>query len=208
MRGLTLVEALIGVAILGLVAGGVYGVLAAGVDTYGTGMTATDLQSRATDVLDRIVEEFSTSGKDVIHPDAEPPYPTPTLTFQRNAGFASGAVVWDPATQVEFTLTDTEQGDGKDNDGNGLVDEGLVVLTRRVGEPDQERVVMTRWVRSYLEGEEPNGKDDNGNGLIDERGLSFSRTGDVWTIRLTLERRNPKGNLITRTVETSIKVRN
>jgi len=64
--------------------------------------------------------------------------------------------------------------DGVDNDGNGLIDEGLVVWIRNPGDPDEERIVLCRDVSESLEGEVPgNGLDDNGNDLIDEGGLAF-----------------------------------
>ena len=71
-----------------------------------------------------------------------------------------------------------------------------------------QTTVLARFVREYLEGEVPNGKDDNGNGLVDEMGLSFDSIGMVWTVRLTLERRDANGNLCTQTVQTAVKMRN
>jgi hypothetical protein len=67
---------------------------------------------------------------------------------------------------------------------------------------------LVNWVRELLEGELPNGLDDNGNGLIDESGLSFEIDGDTITIRLTLERFDAEGTLITRTVETAVTLKN
>ncbi len=67
---------------------------------------------------------------------------------------------------------------------------------------------MVRNVREHLEGEIDNGADDNGNGLIDEGGLSFSLAGKTLTIRLTIQGIHPKGQLISRTLETSLTLRN
>jgi hypothetical protein len=101
-----------------------------------------------------------------------------------------------------------EQDNGLDDNGNGLVDEGVIVWTENPGLVDERRVIRSHWVREYLEGELPNGLDDNGNGLRDERGLCFSIEGDVLTIRITLERRDDDGRIHTKTVQTSVRVRN
>ena len=65
-------------------------------------------------------------------------------------------------------------------------------------------------VREYLEGEVPNGADDNGNGIVDENGLcmTWDANSNLLTIMLTLERVSPNGGLTTRTVQTSVQVRN
>jgi hypothetical protein len=84
----------------------------------------------------------------------------------------------------------------------------MIVRRENAGTASERTIVLTRWVRELLEGELPNGEDDNGNGLIDEPGLSFDVIGEVWTIRLTLERPDNKGRLVTHTVQTSVKTRN
>ena len=51
--------------------------------------------------------------------------------------------------------------------------------------------------------------DDNGNGLQDEAGFTVCADGiDTLRLRLTLEGRDPKNNLVNRTVETSVHLRN
>ena len=83
-----------------------------------------------------------------------------------------------------------------------------MVRVDNAGTADERLTVLTHWVREYLEGEIPNGKDDNGNGLVDEPGLCFDVIGEVWTIRLTLERRDSKNRSVMHTAQTSIKTRN
>jgi hypothetical protein len=68
--------------------------------------------------------------------------------------------------------------------------------------------VLTHWVRELLEGEEENGIDDNGNGLVDERGFCVERFGETLVVRLTLQRADAEGHLLTRTAVTSTRVRN
>ena len=103
-----------------------------------------------------------------------------------------------------------ELDNGVDDNGNGLVDECRIEFQPDVvGDPG----LVIGWgsfVREYLEGEIPNGVDDNGNGLVDERGLclTYDNASGVLTVRLTLERLDPLGRPLTRTVETAVQVRN
>jgi hypothetical protein len=76
-----------------------------------------------------------------------------------------------------------------------------------VDEPAQE-VVLCGSVRPRAPGEIANGIDDNGNGLVDEAGLSFELSGRTLTIRLTLERPDRVAGTLSRTVTTSVRLRN
>jgi hypothetical protein len=98
--------------------------------------------------------------------------------------------------------------DGKDNNGNGLVDEGVVVRYEVDGTGPVRRTVLTRWVAALLDGEIENHQDDNGNGLIDEPGFCLDRNGDVWTLHLTLQRNDGAGRRVTRTMKTAVTPRN
>jgi hypothetical protein len=107
----------------------------------------------------------------------------------------------------------SETDNGADDDGDGLIDEGMIEFTRDLGAGTERIVRWARGVREYLAGENPNVADDNANGLTDERGLSFSLTGRILTIRLTLQAVGAKGDgasgtVLSRTVETSVRLRN
>jgi prepilin-type N-terminal cleavage/methylation domain-containing protein len=206
--GLTLLEILFSMTIFSIVVSAAYALLFTGVDTYGMGMTISELERHAARVLDQIVDELSVSGLETTSPKPAPPSSSPSVLFQASAGFSAGTAQWAPARSVTLEYAPDDPNDGVDNNGNGMVDEGVVVLRENVGLGNERRIELTRWVREFLEGELPNGIDDNGNGLIDERGLSFDVSGDVWTVRLTLERRDSKGRVIVKTVETSVKSRN
>ena len=88
------------------------------------------------------------------------------------------------------------------------MDEGELVRYEMTPTGPTGLTVLTRWVRPFLEGEIDNGKDDNGNGLIDEPGFCLDRVGDVWTLRLSLQRRDGAGRTVTRTMETAVRPRN
>ena len=102
----------------------------------------------------------------------------------------------------------TDPEDGTDNDGDGIVDEGIVVLRLSAGEPNEYRVVLARGVARYLEGETPNGVDDNGNGQVDEKGLFMQvRNGAIY-VNLTVQRMGRDRQPIFRTVRTAVAMRN
>jgi prepilin-type N-terminal cleavage/methylation domain-containing protein len=207
-HGFTLVEVVVATTLLSVIGGGIFALWNTGVDNYGLGVTGAEVERRSNLVLQQIAEELSTAGRDVLYPQPLPPESSGKLTLQSNQGWSDGDVAWSTPTVIEFRYAADDPNDGKDNNGNGLIDEGIIVRRENAGTADEREIVLTRWVREYLEGEEPNGKDDNGNGLIDEPGLCFDVIGEVWTIRLTLERPDPRGRLVTHTVQTSIKTRN
>ena len=207
-HGLTLLEVMISALVIAAIVGGAYSVLFTGADTYSTGATIVDLQEHTNRVVDEIAERLAVSGQSTLSPLPTTTTASAVVTFQECQGFTAGSVIWAPPGRIGLRYSPTDPNDGVDNDGNGLVDECECVCTFDLGGPDERTVVLTRWVREYLEGEVPNGSDDNGNGLTDERGLAFTRDGDAWTVRLTLERPDAKGRILVRTVETSVIPRN
>ena len=206
--GFTLTEILIASMILLTMVGGIYALFSTGLDTYQVGTSNAEVDRRTVQVLELIADDLATAGRSVVFPTPTYPATTPSVTLQKNTGFAGGAITWGPTTVIAFRHAADDPDDGKDNNGNGLIDEGEVIRTIDAGTPNERTTVITRFVREYLEGEIPNGIDDNGNGLVDEPGLSFDTIGDVWTIRLTLEKRDTRGRLVTQTVQTAVKMRN
>ncbi len=207
-QGVTLIEMMIAIIIISSVVAGIYSVLFRGVNLYDQGAAASDLNRRAQRVLEQVSDELVMSGLDVLTPQAFPPYATDTITLQRNLGWSGTEVSWGPPTVIELRPDAGDPPDGKDNNGNGLVDEGELVRYEMTPTGPTGLTVLTRWVRPFLEGEIDNGKDDNGNGLIDEPGFCLDRVGDVWTLRLSLQRRDGAGRTVTRTMETAVRPRN
>jgi hypothetical protein len=95
-----------------------------------------------------------------------------------------------------------------DNDGDGAVDEGMVVLLLDAGLPTQETLVLARGVARYLDGEEANGVDDNGNGYVDEKGFLIEVHEQALRLHLTLVRTGREGQLIERTARAVVAMRN
>ncbi|MBK7877602.1 MAG: prepilin-type N-terminal cleavage/methylation domain-containing protein [Planctomycetes bacterium] len=206
--GYTLVEVTISAAILGVLLLSVGLTTMTGNRAYKAGMAQNQLAIRGQRAVDRIADEIAMSGATGLTPNPTAPLGSSTLTFRTPNTYSSGSVSWTNSTRLDFQYLGTDRNDGVDNDGNGFVDDGAIVLTRNVGLANETETVLVRGVSEYLEGETANGADDNGNGLTDERGLSFVLAGDQLTIRVSLANRDDNGATNTNTITTSIKVRN
>jgi len=206
--GLTLIELLIAMMILAMLLATIGMTVMRGGGAFKQGVATSVVEAQARRGLDRITDLFSGGRAGSLAPNPVAPFGSSTLDFDKSAGFAGGVVVPGPTTRIAFQNDPTDLDDGVDNNGNGLVDEGRIVLVQNVGLANQTTAVIVPWVREFLQGELENGVDDNGNGLIDERGLSFEVVGQMLNIRLSLERLDEDGRRIVRTVETSVRLRN
>jgi hypothetical protein len=147
------------------------------------------------------------AGAETLDPDPVAPWGSQTLTFQTIEGF-DGEIVWGLPQTLALVMDLGETDDGRDEDGDGLIDERALVHTRAAGSADELSTTLIRGVRELAEGELANDEDDNENGLTDEQGLSFVHTGGRLLIRLTLEDIDSTGNSLIRTAETSVRLRN
>lgn len=206
--GFTIVELAIAMLILGILLGAIGMTVLRGGGAYKQGIAAGAVEAQARRALDRIAEQFTSAQSDNLNPNPLPPFGSNTLDFRNSTGFAGGAVTWGPTTRLQFQYDPGEIDDGVDNDGDGVADEGRVVLMENFGLANQVTQVLCVNVREFLEGETPDGADENGNGLIDERGLSFELNDQTLTIRLSLERLDDNNNPLVRTVETGVRLRN
>ena len=132
---------------------------------------------------------------------------TDQVTFQVPVDFVGATVVMQ-GVQLLAEREPGELDDGRDNDGDGLVDELRVVEVLAGGTPDERRSVLVSGVTELFADELPNNADDNDNGLIDEAGLAFSSKDDVVTLRLSCQRRGEGGRLLSKTAETAVRLRN
>ncbi len=168
----------------------------------------TDVQARARRELDRIAVELLNAGVGQLAPDPGV-LGASTFTFRSNTGIdGAGNPTWGTLTKLDLIADPSDKADGKDNDGDGLIDEKELVLTHDFGGPKQMSVVLSRDVGKLANGELANGKDDNGNGLIDEPGFVATRVGNLLTLRLTIQGRNRGGRLVQAAVETNLTLRN
>ena len=209
--GFTLLEVIIATAILVAMLGVLFSLVNASQSLEARNVTIADLRSHARITLDRIVRELSDSGLStfVVTPTAD--LAASGVSFQRATGYVAGTVTYGPQERIAWEPEPGEiDNNGIDDNGNGLVDEGQVVLTRNVGLPTAQRIVLATDVAKLSAGEVWNGVDDNGNGLVDESGLWFAvnPATRLMSVGLTLERVSRQGELLQASVETSIVLRN
>ena len=206
--GFTLVESVLALGILVMMLGALSTSLMRASGTARTGMSVGELQARAQRIVDRIANDLLSAEAGSFFPRVDAPGSAATLEFRRVEGIVGGAPQFGPLRRIARIPAPNDPPNGVDDDGNGVVDDGLVVLVDDVGTADERTLVWTSWVSPLAAGELASGLDDNGNGLVDEPGLAFSFDGDVLTIRLTLQRPDGEGNLITASATTSVTSRN
>ena len=130
------------------------------------------------------------------------------MDFRQALGWQDNAIVFGPDRRIELELAPGEIDNGIDDNGNGIADDYVVVLLTNPGALDEIRVVLATRVTELLAGELDNGVDDNGNGIADEGGLCFDQEGETITVRLTVAGLSPSGDLIARTFEDAVVLKN
>ena len=211
---MTLVEVTIGVGILAMVTAGALRLAESTTKAIGTGTAVAGLDNRAQDALEDLGDILRTTSRANLTPalPAAPPFTVETrsVTLSRVTGIddATQGPQWGPPETISYEPHPLDPPDGQDNDGNGLIDDGRIVRVEDPGGVNRRSILASGVARS-LEGEIPgNSVDDNGNGLVDEAGLSFEvREGGV-TVRVTLERQEPGGQVVRLTAERSFAFRN
>ena len=142
-------------------------------------------------------------------PDPTSSLGTDTLVFQRPASVSAvGAVTWSNQMRVSLVMDTGEVDNGLDDDGDRLVDERRLVLTRGVDTANPRAVTLCHGVAEWFPGETGNGADDNANGLVDERGFSVRRMGDLLMLRLAVEVPHSDGEIASWTVDTAVRLHN
>jgi len=207
--GFSMVELMVAMLILAALLGAVGLTIIQGSGAYQQGVAANVVESQARRGLDRIASAFIAAKLDpaTFIPIAQSPLFTDSIQFEQGIGVVGGALQT-RSMRIEVQLDPGEVADGLDNDGDGVADEGRVVLRENFLQPNEVNRVLCTNVRRFLEGETLNGADDNGNGFTDEGGLTFDVQGRTLNIRLSLERLDQDGNSIVRTIETTVLLRN
>ena len=206
--GFTLYEVAITVGLLGLVFAATGMVSRSTSDLANWTGEKSRTEARARRALDRVVEELAMAGRGTLDPDPAQPNWTEELEFQCVTGVAGFVPIWGPLTELLWEREPAELDDGQDNDGDGLVDEGRVVLVRNSGGVNERRVVLCSGVAEFAQGESAAVGDENGNGLEDERGFSLQRDGELLTVFLTLQEQVESAQVLTTSVRTSLRLRN
>ena len=210
--GYSLVELAIAVSILALIFGFLSMTGTANSKVFKSGISQAHVESQLESAMQRVVAELRVAGRATLAPLPAPGTATGSLAYAQALDLSDGQVVWSPMRRLAFEYAPQDPNDGVDNNHNGLVDEGRLVLTLDVGTPDERRVVFTNWVPEWLEGELPAGGDDNSNGLVDEPGFCIQRVadaaGEALVVRLSLQRLDANGSPLNKTIESRVRVRN
>jgi hypothetical protein len=188
--GFTIIEAMIGLAVLALVMVNVSTIVRSTSDVYESGSILSLLEDQADETMDRLCYAvISTRAEDLLIP--LPPLSSSSIDYECMLGVEDGAAVWGDPSRIEL-----------------VIDGGQVVWMENPGTSKERRVVWTRFVPEFLEDELPNGVDDNGNELFDEAGLTFGMEDGQVVICLTLRRRDEGQIVYTRTFERRVTCRN
>lgn len=180
--GFTMLEIMIGLAILAIVLGNIAMLQKASGDAYESGVFRSVLDDSADSTMDRIAIAVMSTSIDRLDEVPIAPFFQNTIDYEVVMDVVDGEPVYGTAEQIEF-----------------VSNEGQIVWKRDPGAAGEMEVSWSRDVSAMLEGEEPNGEDDNGNGVADEEGLAFDRDANQITIRLTLSRSDSNHVEYTRT---------
>lgn len=207
--GFTLLEVLIALTVLALLLSSV-GLLASGSKnafSRGTTVSAMELRTGLTSSIIRSELSLALAGS--LMPEIQSGQRVTELTYVRALGWEGETTITTAPRTLRFEIDPTEANNGADDDGDGLIDEGILVLIEDVGLPTEHRRVLARGLAEYAEGEVFNGIDDNGDGLVDESGFAIERMGAALEVTVTLEQRPPgREETIQRTLRSSILLRN
>lgn len=207
--GFTVIEMMIAVLMVAVMLSALGVVSFTGRNAYEQAVTMNDLDSRGARALGRTAEELTTISGTQMNPMPNGNAGTEVLDFVQAVGFAAGAPIWGPNMRIGAEYESGEVDDGADNDGDGLVDERMVVLTRDVASLSPKRVVLVRGVREWGDGEIANNNiDDNANGVTDEQGFNMHLVGDVISLRLWLEAVDADNQIVVREVQNTVRLRN
>ncbi len=135
-KGLTLVEATVALVLLVAVIGLAVSTLLTTTRVLGQASDHAVVEATAQRAANIVIVEVRQSGRpgsgSGIAVDAGTPTPgggPNRIVFRKNLGFdeTTETITWSPAVTFAFEYDDRESGNGLDDDGDGLVDEGRLV---------------------------------------------------------------------------------
>jgi prepilin-type N-terminal cleavage/methylation domain-containing protein len=202
--GFTLLELVIATALLSLVLGAVGLVQMRARDGAKAGMGRELVETHCRRTLDRVAEELQGVGHSLLFPDPSTQLGTSSITYQHPVSVSpTGVVTWDAPSSLILQLEAGETDNGLDDDGDGLIDERRLVLTR-----NGVSTVLCTGLTELGEGEVANGLDDNGNGVVDEAGFNVRKIGDLLTIRMTVQGLAGEGEIALSSLQTAVVLHN
>ena len=208
--GYTLVELMIGMAILGSLTGAALLATNNGIGSYESARAGEEAQTKLHRAANRMTQELMSSSLSVLGPAGlMDDFGSSSLNFQAPTAIGPTGPIWGATQTITGEYAPGELDDGIDNNGNGLIDEGILVLTRDAGLPGAQRIVLCSNLRETFPGEIlGNLADDNGNGVNDESGFNASIVDNVLTLRLCIEVPSFEGTTVIRELTTSTRMRN
>ena len=208
--GYSLVELMIGMTILASLTGAAVLATNNGIGSYESTRAGEEAQTKLHRAANRVVQELMGSSLSVLGPAGlQDDFGSSTLEFQLPLDIAPTGPIWGATQTITGEYAPGEIDDGIDNNGNGLIDEGILVLTRDAGLPTAQRVVLCSNLRETFPGEiQGNLADDNGNAVIDETGFNAIIVDDVLTLRFCIEVPSFEGTTVVRELTTSTRMRN
>lgn len=207
--GFTIVEITIAAALLGTILGSAawFQIRTQAATKATIARSTTEASARR--ALDRAISELSCVIGSQLVPDPTGAFGTDSIVFRSPASTSdTGVVTPTSATRLAAVLAAGEADNQVDDDGDGLVDERDLVLTRNVGLANERSVTLCSGVARWLDGETANAADDNGNGLVDESGFNVQRTGDLLSVRLTVQKAAEGGARLVTTISSATVLRN
>ena len=208
-RGISLVEVLIAVTILASLLGSIALVSLSAKGAFSRGSTRSAVELRSGIAMGAVLTELRMARFESLIPPMPPGAGSPQIGYMLVLDWDGNDVVESERRILRWEIEAGEAADNADNDGDGLVDEGQLVLIEDFGLATQSRRLLARGVAELQEGELPNGIDDNGNGLIDEPGFVVELRGATLDVTLTLLDSTMGGEeIIARTVRSSTLLRN
>lgn len=207
-NGFTLVELAIAFTVLSVLFLATLTSTIRGQKAFEASRATNAIEMRGQRALERIASELTMAGAGTLLPVPTAPLGGSDISFRCPTGMAAGAITWGSTTRIFFEADPNDPVNGLDDNRNGLVDEGRVVLVRDVGTAQESRVVLLDNVPKLLQGETANAADDNGNGLVDEPGFVVALVGGRLGVWLSCAGRDAENRMVIRTVKTSISLRN
>jgi prepilin-type N-terminal cleavage/methylation domain-containing protein len=187
--GFSLIEVMIVTTIFFVVLGAIFQVMSIGLYTYQSGDAMVAIQNQARRIVDKIANEIQAAGLSTISPT--PPATgsegTHTITFQCSTGYSGDSIQWGDVTTIAFGYESGETDNGVDDDGDTLIDEGLITRSVVSGESTVTET-LGMWVK--------------------ENGLSFNLNRSLLIITIEMERKDIRGEILETSLTTSVQIKN
>jgi prepilin-type N-terminal cleavage/methylation domain-containing protein len=205
-RGFTLLEMVISASLLSVIMGSALTMSLAGSAAFDRASLEQRTDAKVRRALERAVMEIEWAQSDALSPTCVTG--SPSVIFQPLAGVAGGVAVWGVSRRLARVAAADDPDDGVDNDGDGVIDEGDLVLTIDPGGAGEFSITLCTQVTEMFPGETLNSLDDDGNGIADERGFNVEALGDLLTIRLSIAETSAGDTVTTSAIVTSVTLRN